>query len=372
MKVTLNDGTEIECTAQEFIELKQQGLIGSPIQKPTPIQKPIQKHTPTQHFNPPKKHIEVSNTQEPKGFGGRWEEDEIKTLMAVYNNKQGQNVTKNEMLMLQTLLPHRSKMDICQKASDIKAYNNKHNINLDNTNLESPSLSVSMFGNSPKTGLYRLVPEDEKILKQNAHLRLHQIAKLLKIKNAKLNSILNKYYGGLKSIRKQLGVKSPYEMTEEHKHKVISANKDRFVFLNTQANAYMKRYNWGRDKAWAQAVDDWNNKKTTLTYSATGQIKAPAVKPLVEFPRFSMLSQSGNKIIEDMAKNIIGINGTLSYREIQYVQLKDEALWTVTKWKEFVEEFLRFSTQISDSFMAPNKFKMRIGDNGFITIKYGE
>lgn len=283
MKAKLNDGTEIECTPVEFIELRKLGLVNDSPKQDASI---ISEGKP---FDLKK----LLPTQQTKGRRSRlnWEVTEDNIIKEFYTNRRhGKRLKGPEFRKLCAVLSNRQKFQISKRAVELGL--------------------VNMKGTPP-------------------------VAKVAKVDNRG------------------------------------NRNVERFQFMNKRANEYMRQYpNWNREKAYVQANADWNNQKLSLNPEQPIQKKID--NKIVEFPRFRMLTLSGNKILEDITKNIIGIGGSISYREAQYLPLESGDSWTVTTWKEFVNDFITKSEQIAQSFMTINKFKVRVGENGYITIKYGE
>jgi hypothetical protein len=292
MKVKLNDGTEIECTLTELIELKKAGLISGtqPVQKSIIIKQP---------------EIIVKQPEHKKYHHINWPENEDNILREFYiNRKRGVKLKGKEYRMLCSILAHRTKTQISARAENL--------------------------GLTKITGL---VPKKGSVV-------VAELPGMGKIKAKRKTSEWNK------------------------------AQSDRFSFMGKRMAYYMKQYNWGREKASQQSAIDWNNNKGIIAGENKVQVKNDSLK-IVEFPKFHMLSEIGNKTMEEITKNIIGIGGSITYKEIQYVPLAiNGGCWTVTLWKEFVNEFITKSEQIADSFFKPNRFKMIVGENNFITIRY--
>ena len=291
MKVKLTDGTEIECTLEELLELKKAGLILSGAQQPIQ-QKIIVAEQPKQILNIEKHHT-------------NWLATEDNIMKEFYiNRKRGLKLKGPEFRNLCSILSHKTKIQIMKRAKELKL--------------------TKIVGVIPKT-----------------------------------NSVVVADLPGVGKIR------ASRKPTEWNK-----SQSERFTFMGKRISYYMKQYNWSREKASIQASTDWNNDKGIISGINKNQVKSNKLK-IVEFPKFKILSEQGNKTIEEITKNVIGIGGSITYREIQYVSLAvDGGCWSVTLWKEFVNEFMTHSEQIADSFFKPNRFKMVVGGNNFITIRY--
>lgn len=292
MKVKLNDGTEIECTLSELLELKEAGLVSGGTQKP--VQKTIVVAPKIEEPTLKKRHHHID-----------WPETEDNIIREFYvNRKRGVKLKGPEFKNLCSILSHRTKIQIGKRAAELGL--------------------TKIVGSLPKQ-----------------------------------NSVVVAELPGLGKIRAK---RKPSEWNK--------TQSDRFSFMGKRMSHYMKTYNWSREKASIQAAADWKSHTGIVAGDSKVQVKSNKLK-IVEFPRFKMLSEQGNRTIEEITKNVIGIGGSITYREIQYVSLAvNGGCWTVTLWKEFVNEFMTHSEQIADSFFKPNRFKMIVGENNFITIRY--
>jgi len=350
MKVTLNNGTEIECTPQEFIMLKREGLLNDDKKQPSqvaPIIVPTHQstHQPT-HFN-----------FKPDG----WSDGDIRTLITFYSNKIGKYIKYEDMEMLKQLTGKTSdaiKVKACVLKK--KGYIMKGNVT------PTQPIHNTLFGRQPHINRRQeFTPEELQIVNTNSHLQLVEIAKLLKLKRSELQYIVNKK-GGLRKIREKIGTKGTRILSDENRIK----SSERMKYIYSRSKNLQQQYNYSWEKAFRFASTEWNEKNLQPT-TYNKQIKSTTPQKIIEFPKFRELSSEGNVVFEQIVHNIIGIHGSISYKEIMYVALQNDT-WTVNKWKEFVEDFMKNSSQVADSFSVPNKFKVNVGGNGYVVIKYGE
>lgn len=283
MKAILNDGTEIECTPKELLELKAAGLLGKQVFKET-IKAPEKKKEAIQ-FDFEKKTVKFEEHKRRKG-SINWTALEDKIIKEFYTNRRtSKKLRGKEYENLCNLLEGKRKSQISERA-----------------------FHLGLTGNAPH--------KNDKVIKED---------------------------------------------------KRKSSNVERFTFMNQRANSYMKKMGWNREQAYAQSATDWKNGRKGL--STTTKIYQKTTNESVGFPIFPKLTESGQNLLESIVRNVIGIKGTITYKEICYVGLKENS-WNVSLWKDFVEEFISRSNVISKSFNVDNKFVAETASNGYLSIKY--
>lgn len=129
------------------------------------------------------------------------------------------------------------------------------------------------------------------------------------------------------------------------------------------------------NKAWKIAQQEMSG-KSLGTIKSELEVKSPIPQPQPQqdftFPQMSMLTETANRVFEQMLVDIIGRHGKISFHNvIGVLHLRNEQEWDTQIWKSFVSEFLNNKDKICKVLIGCNPKRLIVKEEaGLFIIKY--
>lgn len=169
--------------------------------------------------------------------------------------------------------------------------------------------------------------------------------------------------------RISIKVKKPSNLKKSDSDKRVIRGK----FIGNRTNYYMRTNNWSREKAWSQAVQDWDSHSSLGKVSPQKKkVKKQIKMEELEFPSVYPLSEEAIPVLESMVRHMIANQDKLTYFNVKdHLQVIPDFEWTGRLWHEFCKQFFLNSEQIAKAMNVKNKFKVA-KVSGFDIIWYGK
>jgi len=362
MKTNIN-GVEIEGTPEEIITL---------LKEITPSPKLNLDNEKTHKPNTTTTTIKKRRKQTTRAT--KWTKEEDQSIV----NCAQENDGVADLLKLQKILPHRTLSAIEKRAYDL-------GISLTNTQYSRQQYKRTIIKKRQKQKKHshkRWTPEEDNTIKKcvrpeinkallkeilqalphrtkaSIQFRCHQLG----ISIIKSTRQQKKAIKRIKKAQKQEGL----PVFEKYTPKKKDLRRARGKFVCLKSNEYQNKYNWTREKAWSQAVMDWQQlqKKTSLK-------NIVIVDNNVPFPTIAGIKkdsiQALKSILVSMSQKRIQ---EFTYETAQNTLMPCEGMWNHNKWYFLVNELLSKSQSISESLGIHNRFKIRRVDDT-INLIYG-
>lgn len=316
MKITKENGETIECTVQEYLELKAQENKETPYEIPKEMQKPERKYT-GRHVNPEKW----------KGNGQpMWTPAEIQIL------KDNKDLNRNE---IHKLLPNRTVGAITWRINYLGLKSKRIQIPKAHKSEWSKQEIQYLKDNAPNTeGVSELTKKFNKTFAPRTESSIYQRLWKEGIQT-KLKTKTNKKIGR-------------YDKTVE-----------RMKFMQQRAKYYMNTYQWSFPKARKQAFFDYNNNNKQGLLKPLIFKDTQTSEPASDSHYWYYLAEESHKHFDMMIQTLYEGNiNSIGYYDMLNLKLKFGETWSKEKYQEFLVWFIMKTEKISKTLNIPNKFKI--------------
>lgn len=376
MKAIMKDGTTIECTPQEYIELVKLGLVGgnvapqkeiTRVAEPTPVEQP---QAPM-----PKEPTKTLEPVEKRGWH-KWSEQE--TAYIITNSKKPMEQLARDLGNKYTAKAVHSRLYMLAGKGLVLR-----------ENIGSCDYKYDKYDGESTNKKWDTATEERVIHMLKGGLNFKEIAK--KIPGRSYKAIKQHVYELVKqgTVSRDVLPRStkvvPPEPTPKKvvivqeaktkKNNVSDAHREyltkRMKFVTSRARELCKQFGWKYEKALSKASEEWNDAQVKFAKEKVAKKDEIELDDLV-FPTFNTISDMHQHFIEQMIRNMIATNGKIGFRDMFSIMTNEQSTkWTGYTWRNFLVEFMSKSAAIAKCFNVENKFNIRKDDNGYEVMHYG-